>query len=241
MHCARNYRLIRIMKQTLRLLRRYFRTLIGQDYFEHTDICCPVITIGNAGANWTINPELVSADSIVYSVGIGEDISFDLSMIKKYGVTIHAFDPTPKSLAWLARQDLPPQFIAHPVGLSDEEGTLKFYPPANDDWVSHSLIDNKSGREALEVPVKPLASLMEDLSHEHIDILKMDIEGAEYSVIEALVTSPIRPGMLLVEFHHRFPEQNIRKTQNAISSLRKVGYKVFHVSDNGEEVSFMLN
>lgn len=229
------------MKRYLRRLRRHWRALLRQDYFEKTDMACATKTIGNAGANWTINPEMVSQDMIVYSFGIGEDISFDLGLIDEFGLTIHAFDPTPKSLAWLAQQDLPTEFNVHPVGISDKEGILEFYPPADESWVSHSLIDNKSGRDPIQVPVKSLPTLMKELNHDSINILKMDIEGAEYAVIEALVRSSIRPDMLLVEFHHRFPGRQIGDTQSAIADLRKSGYQVFHVSDNGEEISFMLN
>ena len=229
------------MKRQLRHIRRHVRALAGNDYFEKTDISCPVRTIGNPGANWTINPEMVSEDITVYSVGIGEDISFDLNMIEEYGVTIHAFDPTPKSLAWLARQELPSGFIAHQVGLSDQDGVLEFYPPIDENWVSYSVIDSKSGRDPVQVPVKSLATLMRELNHDHVNILKMDIEGAEYDVIASLIESYIRPDMLLIEFHHRFPGRNINHTRDAILGLRDAGYKVFHVSDNGEEVSLMYN
>jgi len=37
-----------------------------------------------------------AATAVVYSLGIGEDISFDLALIEKYGARVHAFDPTPK-------------------------------------------------------------------------------------------------------------------------------------------------
>lgn len=43
---------------------------------------------------------------------------------------------------------------------------------------------------------------MKELSHSVIDILKIDIEGSEYDVIEDLINSKIRPKELLNEFHH---------------------------------------
>jgi len=39
----------------------------------------------------------------------------------------------------------------------------------------------------------------------------MDIEGAEYEVIDDLIASGIRPKQILVEFHHRFKNVGVKK------------------------------
>lgn len=44
-------------------------------------------------ASWVIVPKGIDEQSVVYSFGAGKDISWDLALIKKYGLTIHAFDP----------------------------------------------------------------------------------------------------------------------------------------------------
>ena len=55
---------------------------------------------------------------------------FDLQLIDSLGVTVHAFDPTPRSVEWVKEQELPQEFIFHPVGLAAENGFMSFYPPA---------------------------------------------------------------------------------------------------------------
>ncbi len=80
---------------------------------------------------------------------------------------------------------------------------------------------------------------MRELGHEHIDILKMDIEGAEYDVIDDIYKSGIRPRQLLVEFHHRFPGLGVRKTIKAATCLRSMGYRLFSISATNEEFSFI--
>jgi len=79
---------------------------------------------------------------------------------------------------------------------------------------------------------------MERLGHNHIDVLKMDIEGAEYGVIADLLSCNIRVDQLLVEFHHRWPEVGVQKTKQAIRELNRAGYRIFHISQTGEEYSF---
>jgi len=44
---------------------------------------------------------------------------------------------------------------------------------------------------------------------------------------------------LCVEFHHRWHEIGVSRTREAISALRARGYRIFHISDSGEEYSFL--
>lgn len=80
---------------------------------------------------------------------------------------------------------------------------------------------------------------MQELGHAHIDLLKMDIEGAEYDVIQDMYNSNIRPGQMLIEFHHRFPGIGISKTKNATKCIKKMGYRLFSVSDAGHEYCYI--
>ena len=67
----------------------------------------------------------------------------------------------------------------------------------------------------------------------------MDIEGAEYEVLEGLLNSPVLPTQLLVEFHHRFVEDGLAKTYDIIRRLRDAGYRIFAISEIGREISFL--
>ena len=82
---------------------------------------------------------------------------------------------------------------------------------------------------------------MNELGHDGIDILKMDVEGAEYDVITDICQSEIRPQQILIEFHHRFPNVGLAKTRNTIEQIRKMGYKLFSVSTTNEEFCFIRN
>jgi hypothetical protein len=79
------------------------------------------------------------------------------------------------------------------------------------------------------------------LEHQQIDILKMDIEGAEYEVIDDLVNlHTVTVRQILVEFHHwLYPMVSIKETITAIHKLEKAGYKLFNISEKGIEFSFI--
>ena len=71
--------------------------------------------------------------------------------------------------------------------------------------------------------------------------MKMDIEGAEYNVINNLIETSVRPKQILVEFHHRFEGVELYKTKNAVQKLRSIGYRLFFVSPTGQEYSFIYD
>ena len=221
-----------------RNLRRIKRLLMPVRVIGQPSLRCPSLRLGTEYGGWTINPALLDPSSIVYSAGVGEDISFDLALIERFGTTIHAFDPTPRSLAWLKSQRLPPSFVIHGYGLAKTEGDLTFNTPKNPAHVSLSILDNHSTSQ-ITLPVRKLGSVMKELGHSHLDLLKMDIEGSEYGVIEDLVASAIPIRQLLVEYHHRFASVGASHTEDSIKLLEDSGFRLFNISESGEEYSFL--
>jgi len=195
---------------------------------------------GSDYGGYCLDASAINPGAIVYSLGIGEDISFDLSLIERFGVNVEAFDPTPRVRKWLASQSLPPEFHFHPAGIAHHDGEEAFYLPPREDWVSHSVIPARQyGKQSVRLPVLRLSTVMKRLRHTHIDILKMDIEGAEYAVIEDLVSSEIPVTQILVEFHHRLSSVGTEKTSQALALLDQYGMKICYVCPRKEVFTFV--
>ena len=222
-----------------RLLKKTWRTILGKEIFLAAQVKCATLTFGNPGAAWSFCPEGLYGGSVVYSFGVGEEISFDRELIDRFRMTVHAFDPTPRSIAWVRAQALPEQFVFHPYGVAAQDGLRRFTPPRNERHVSHTLLERGSSGAAIEVPVQRLSTIMRTLGHNRIDLLKMNIEGAEYEVIDDLLHSGVVAGQLLIEFHHRWPEVGIDKTKIAVHRLNDAGYRIFSASASGEEYGFL--
>lgn len=216
---------------------------IGREWYPVIDKRCRVKRHGSViHGSWNVADDKLYIDksSIVYSAGIGKDVLFDLSLIHDYGLTVHGFDPTPESIAWIESQQLPEEFVLHRYGISNKDGFTHFNPPEKPGGVSYTILDRSSAaNDAIAVPIKRLKTIMKELRHDHIDILKMDIEGAEYRVIDDMIESNIRPRQLFVEFHHRFPGVGLAKTKTTVKKIRGYGYKLFSVSVTGEEYCFL--
>jgi len=179
----------------------------------------PSERFGSDYGGYVTCPIGLTKESIVYSFGVGEDISWDEELIAKYGVRVFGFDPTPKSAIYIQQKN-PHNFDFFQIGISNHNGILKFYPPRNEDYVSCSLFKHQdSNEEPILVKIVTLDKIMRKLGHEKIDILKMDIEGAEYEVIEDIIEKSIFPGQILIEFHHKFKPFSISDTKNRFTFL----------------------
>ena len=193
---------------------------------------------------WKVCPDLLGSGQIVYSLGVGDTIDFDLQLIEALGVEVHAFDPTPNSVNWMEDLDLPAGFHFHPWAAAAKDGTLFLYPRLKSDGsqstVMYTIMEEGQAEEAsVEVPALTIATMMQKLGHQNIDLLKMDIEGAEYGVIDSLLASTVRPNQLLVEFHHRFKDLDLDQTVNTIERLRAAGYGLTDIAPTGREFSFV--
>jgi FkbM family methyltransferase len=202
------------------------------------EVSAKPVFLGTEYGGYAVLPDLVPRGALVYSAGLGEDISFDLALIERFGCVVHGFDPTPRSLAWLAAQKLPPGYFVHGYGIAHFDGTASFAPPKNPAHVSHSTLAGHEG-ERIEFPVKRLSSVLAELGHERVELMKLDIEGSEYEVLADLVKTVPLPRQLMVEFHHGMGGVSLEQTEGSLELLREAGYRVFDARVSGREFSLV--
>jgi len=221
-------------------IKLYLKRLSGRELWLHPDVRIDTCS----SDDWQFCQRFLGQNSVVYSLGVGDSIAFDLQIIKNCGATVHAFDPTPFSVEWIGSQALPRQFVFHQWAIAGSDGVMRMARRVSRKkrkskvmWTS--ILDNSGDPEIIEVPCFTLQTIMKKLNHERIDLVKMDVEGAEYEIIESLLNMPNRPSQLLVEFHHRFPGIGLAKTAECIGNLRAAGYRLFAISATGREVGFV--
>ena len=220
--------------------RRAAQRWLGAAFQVEPEVCIPREMHGSNGGVWCVAAQRLTRDSLVYSFGVGADISFDVSLIETYGLKVVAFDPTPASLQWLQSQHVPAQMRVIPCGLADFDGIARFNPAVDPRDISHTILDRPTKDQAIQVPVRRLEFIMDELGHGRVDLVKMNIEGAEFDVIDDMIQSHIRPTQLLVSFHHYFPGAGVRRTQKTLRQLGDAGYRLFHVAQTQMEFSFIL-
>lgn len=196
----------------------------------------------------------LNENSIIYSAGVGEDISFDLKMQELTHGHIFLIDPTAKALKHYNEcklffdsnkttfgfsgniqkdylpyiRELKPNFekIHYVnVGLWNTKDSLKFYKQENPNYVSQSLISNMFGNDYDIVEVDTIKNIMNHYNHTSIDVLKLDIEGAENKVLSNMLEDKIYPKILCIEFDLKLKNKDTdNSTINIINNLNKHGY-----------------
>jgi len=217
--------------------------------------------LGTNYGGWIIPKNMkLNENSIIYSGGVGEDISFDIKLQTKYGCNIILIDPTEKARKHFIENKLYynsnkqykfkgniqndyysqiqnenpnfNKFMYVNKGLWNTKTTLKFYKQSNPDYVSQSLINGMFSTNYDVVDVDNIKNIMSDLSHNRIDLLKLDIEGAENIVLEQMLDDNIYPKYVCIEFDlilkRKDPDNTTKKI---INRMLKEGYTIF-VNDN---------
>lgn len=228
--------------------------------------------LGTHYGGWIIPENILDSTSICYLAGAGEDISFDCCLAQQYGCRIRIVDPTPRAKTHfeqlknaLASNRVFPvnnsdtdfysisaqQFSLLtflPVGLADQDIEMKFFLPKNSDHVSCSTVNIQKTDDFFVAMCHRLSTIMSQQGDKAIDLLKMDIEGAEYSVIKDLIKSSLLPRVLLVEFDEvhtpmdsgasKRIQQHVRMLQDAgMACVAVEGCNVTFIRDNNSAES----
>jgi FkbM family methyltransferase len=202
-----------IPRQVRHRLRRSFDSLYSRPVPDKE-------TIGVL-SQWTIVTRGLRPDAVIYSGGVGEDITFEQELIRRYGVRIHIFDPAPVAARTISLANSE-SLLFSPVGLA-ASAAAKFSIGGGTDsstWLKAGGSDT--------LPCTSLAREMERNGHDSIDLLKIDIEGFEYEVLESCLAEKIPIKQLCVEFHDFFPEIPRSKTTNMIRALQAHGFDLIH-------------
>ncbi|MCA9712070.1 MAG: hypothetical protein KDK70_39910, partial [Myxococcales bacterium] len=120
-----------------------WRRLVTRTPRLTADVQVDKVHLGSTYGGYAVVPALLSEDSVVYSFGVGEDATFDLALIHRFGAQVHGFDPTPRSRAWVERQQWPPQWRFHPMGVAGSDGELTLHAPPDPTHVSFSPVARK--------------------------------------------------------------------------------------------------
>ncbi len=188
-----------------------------------------LVELGSRGYGfWVVPATLLGPDSHCYLAGVGEDITFDLALIARFGCTAHAFDPVPAAQHHaVVSAQYEPRFVFHPVGLWSSDATLPLHAPAVEGHVSHSAIDLHATPKLFDAQFRSVASLMQELGHDRLDLLKVSAEGSEYEILRGMAAANVRPRVVCVEFAQPAPRG---RPAGECELMRRRGYDLVHAT-----------
>ncbi len=118
------------------------------------------------------------------------------------------------------------------VGLWSRNTQMRFYAPKDKRHVSHSIVNLQRTDEWFEADCMTLKSVCDLCRISDIDILKLDVEGAEYEILKHIVDHGPRPKALCFEFDElRSPLDTayMSRILSAVTMLKRAGYGFHHI------------
>lgn len=231
-----------MLLETYRTLRVVTKQLLGAEPVVLVDSQIPLEFHGNGYCGWCVPRDFLESESVVVDIGLGEDVSFSQSLIAKYRCIVHGFDPTPRAVQYVKALG-EPNLILHEFAVASRSGKAVFYLPNDATHVSGSLSKAAHvGARELHVDLVTFPDVFDLVGKQNIDVLKIDVEGAEYELIADSSFEQYAPRIrcLCVEFHHRWPNFGKLATVAAVERLRKLGFRcVWRARTTNEEFTFV--
>lgn len=183
-----------------------------------------LVRLGSVYGGWVVPQAILERPSVCYLFGLGTDASLELALAEAGMAEVHSFDPTPEAIAFASAHLGSVERVSfHPVGVWASDGPQRFFAPKNPAHVSHSILNLQSTDRYFVAECRRLPTLMKELGHDRLDLVKLDVEGAEIAVIEDLLVSDVRPRALCVEFDQPAP---LRPMLRTIRQLTEAGYRL---------------
>ena len=199
------------------------------------------VRLGTRYGGWWIDTKIIGHRALLIDAGLGEDISFTAAFLARFsGSSAIGIEPNPRSLAYCHAQPLSGLEIRERALWTRAGETLTFHLPRPQqalpkgaDGVSGSLFDTHDyveGGDTLNVTTTDLASILAEAGHSECDVLKLDIEGAEYEVLSQLCLSGEirRARQVLIEFHHGVTHYSAADTHAAAERICDCGFRLVH-------------
>jgi FkbM family methyltransferase len=146
----------------------------------------------------------LDSTSVVMDVG-GYEGQWASDIFARYACTVHVYEPVTEFATKIAdRFRSNPQVVVHPYGLSDTGGDGEIF-------LADDASSTQRGTQAVTTSFEAVADEMQRIGE--VDLMKLNIEGDEFPLIESLIDSGAiaRVRFLLVQFHLFVPDAERRR------------------------------
>ena len=147
---------------------------------------------------------------------------------------VHAFEPVPSTYARLARNvalnGLEEVVKTHNIGVGDEERTVSFFVPqfSGSGAASMRNLHPDETCEQVTARIETLDGRFQSIGRNRLDLIKVDVEGAELSVINGgLATISRHKPMIFMELLRKWTKPFGYHPNDVIARLAGVGYQCF--------------
>lgn len=211
--------------------------------------------LGTDYGGWYVPIAMLKPGAVAICAGAGEDISFDVELNRR-GLNVFTADPTPRAREHVKRvlaaaatganvginssttefYDLtsfdPARLHLMEVGLWKADEVQRFFKPRDAGHVSHSIANLQHTEDGFDARCVTLRSLCATAQVDTPLLAKIDIEGAEYAVLDDIAANGPHPQIVSVEFDEGYNPLDADfavRIERTVRNLLRVHYRLAHV------------
>ncbi|CAN5659674.1 hypothetical protein BH09PLA1_BH09PLA1_22650 [soil metagenome] len=181
--------------------------------------------------NHTFFPQSLSTDSVVIDLGANLG-RFSTAIARRYGLRCFGVEPNPALFEQLRPHNTDRlQFFHFAINGSDGPIVLNVSGEITTSSVITAKVPDAKGQ--VEVPGKMLGTFLREQGISGVDVLKVDIEGAEVGMFDSLSDESLRKiRQITIEFHDHHGFITREQMQAIRRRLRDLGFHGIKFSPN---------
>lgn len=196
--------------------------------------------------NYFLDLKKVNNDKkfIVYSGGVGKNISFDKEITKHFDCKARLFDPTPESIKYMKNINLKNIFF-YPYALYKENKKVKIFFDRFNQVKSNSITNflNFDKNDFYFCNAYNIPYFMKKFNDTSIEVLKLDIEGVTMEVVLNCFQNKIFPNQMLLAIEVPMNYQKFFKFYKNLKKFvldLKKHYEVINLRDRSRGVELEI-
>jgi FkbM family methyltransferase len=185
---------------------------------------------GETLAKWEPR-QLINLNESDVMIDIGANTGYyTLHLAKKNSkakiISIEADPQTSKILEENCKLNLLSNVKIYNMAVSNKSGKLALYQSNNNSGANSIFSSYSDNSKKVFVDSNTLDSILENEKIENIDWIKIDVEGAELSVLQGSPRTLQKTKKILIEVHEHILNQNNHKSQEILEILKDNGFTI---------------
>lgn len=177
----------------------------------------------------------LSPSSVVIDVG-GYEGDFVAEIFARYQSKIYVFEPVKRYIDYMNQRFIVnPSIVIVPEGLGAKNESIMIHVMDEASSYERKESIHKKGKEE-QIQIRDVADFFESNKITKVDLIKINIEGAEYDLLDKMITKGYIPFCknIQVQFHDFYPdyENRYKKIRNALELTHDLTYSYPFVWEN---------
>ncbi len=165
-------------------------------------------------------------------IDLGANVGEVMEYFISKGAVVHGYEPNPHAFQVLsARVGNKKNAHIHQCAVSNYDGSAHFwlhaYHASNEVEFSQSgslrQEKNNLGDDTIEVPVIDIKDVLS--AHDHIKLIKIDIEGGEYDIMDEILNRMDKIDIVLLETHETKSEAFVEPHRKLMAKIENSAHK----------------